>query len=132
MRVKSDDAYAGIMIEKGDAADKGYILYRTGSTNYWSVGMIGDNNFNISTTYLASDSKFFINSSGQVGIGTTSPATGYKLSVDGKIICEELRVDLSTAWPDYVFSEDYKLMSLKELDSFIEINGHLPNIPDAE
>ncbi len=69
--------------------------------------------------------------SGDVAIGSDF-ATGYKLSVDGKIICEELRVDLSTGWPDYVFGKDYKLLSLKELDSFIEINGHLPNIPAAE
>lgn len=130
-RIKSDDAYAGIMIEKGSASQNGYILYRTGSTNYWSVGMIGNNDFNISTTYSSSGSKFYINSSGQVGIGTTSPATGYRLSVDGKIICEELRVDLSTGWPDYVFGKEYKLMSLKELDSFIQTNGHLPNIPAA-
>jgi len=68
---------------------------------------------------------------GNVAIGGTF-ASGYKLSVDGKIICEELRVDLSTGWPDYVFGKDYKLMSLKELDTFIQTNGHLPNIPDAE
>jgi len=79
VRVKSDDAYAGIMIDKGNATDNAYILYRTGSTNYWSVGMIGDNNFNISTSYSSSDSKFFINSSGQVGIGTTSPARTFEV-----------------------------------------------------
>lgn len=68
---------------------------------------------------------------GNVAIGGDF-ATGYKLSVDGKIICEELRVDLAASWPDYVFANDYKLMSLKELDSFIQTNGHLPKIPAAE
>ena len=66
-RLKSDDAYAGIMIEKGDAADNGYILYRTGPTKYWYVGMIGDNNFHIRTNYSSTNTKLFINSSGQVG-----------------------------------------------------------------
>ena len=44
-----------------------------------------------------------------VGIGTTTPATGYKLSVDGRIIAEEIQILLSTAWPDYVFKKDYDL-----------------------
>ncbi|MCF6170592.1 MAG: hypothetical protein L3J66_06410 [Bacteroidales bacterium] len=70
--------------------------------------------------------------SGNVAIGGQTFATGYKLSVAGKIICEELRVDLIAGWPDYVFGKDYKLMPLKELDAFIETNGHLPNIPAAE
>jgi len=68
---------------------------------------------------------------GNVAIGGGF-ATGYKLSVDGKIICEELRVDMSDGWPDYVFEDQYKLMPLKQLDSFIQSNGHLPNVPAAE
>ena len=67
---------------------------------------------------------------GNIAIGGDF-ATGYKLSVDGNIICEKLRVDLSDGWPDYVFAADYKLMSLKELDTFIQSNGHLPNIPKS-
>ncbi|MBI9037240.1 MAG: hypothetical protein JEY97_03835 [Bacteroidales bacterium] len=67
---------------------------------------------------------------GDVAIGTTF-ASGYKLSVDGKIICEELRVDMQEDWPDYVFKKDYKLMPLDEVEEFINENGHLPNIPSA-
>ena len=54
---------------------------------------------------------------GQVGIGTYNFATGYKLNVDGKIACEELKVELSEDWPDYVFEEDYELMPLDELEA---------------
>jgi hypothetical protein len=68
---------------------------------------------------------------GRVGIWTTTPATGYALSVNGKIMCEELRVQLSGAWPDYVFSENYKLMPLQGVELFIKNNGHLPGIPSA-
>ena len=32
-------------------------------------------------------------------------------------------------WPDYVFKQDYKLISLNELESFIATNKHLPGIP---
>ena len=67
----------------------------------------------------------------QVTIGQITPAAGYKLSIDGKAICEELKVQLKGNWPDYVFKNDYQLRSISELKSFIEKNNHLPGIPAA-
>jgi hypothetical protein len=71
------------------------------------------------------------NPSAKVCIGGTQAATGYKLSVTGKIICEELKVLLTSNWPDYVFANDYQLMPLKELQNYISENSHLPGIPSA-
>lgn len=69
---------------------------------------------------------------GSVTIGTYTHATGYKLSVNGKIICTDAVVNLPLAsWPDYVFKKDYKLMPLEELEASIIENSHLPNIPSA-
>jgi hypothetical protein len=34
-------------------------------------------------------------------------------------------------WPDYVFHEDYKLLSLNEVEQYITENHHLPNVPSA-
>ena len=67
-----------------------------------------------------------ITESGNVAIGTTDVASGYTLSVDGKVICEELRVELSGSWPDYVFGNKYNIISLIELERYIENNHHLP------
>jgi hypothetical protein len=90
----------------------------------------GDDLLNItgsaSTAVLVSD--FASNS---VGIGTFNTAAGYKLSVNGKIISEELRIQDSGAWPDYVFGEDYELMPLDLLENRIKAEKHLPNIPSA-
>lgn len=66
-----------------------------------------------------------------VTIGTLTVADGYMLSVDGKVIAEEMRVQLSSAWPDYVFKEDYNLLPLDDLESAIQHQGHLPGIPPA-
>jgi predicted nuclease with TOPRIM domain len=35
-------------------------------------------------------------------------------------------------WADYVFEEDYCLKSLEEVEDFISINKHLPDIPSAD
>ncbi len=67
---------------------------------------------------------------GDVAIGSEF-ASGYKLSVDGKVICEELRVNLLADWPDYVFSNDYNLMPILDVETYINEKGHLPNIPAA-
>ncbi len=67
---------------------------------------------------------------GKVGIGTTSP--DYELTVKGKIHAEEVKIDLSVPAPDYVFKKEYKLLSLEEVQAYINKNGHLPNIPSAE
>jgi hypothetical protein len=66
---------------------------------------------------------------GKVGIGTTSP--DYELTVKGKIHAEEVKVDLSVPAPDYVFTPEYDLKSLKEVQDHIDNHGHLPNIPSA-
>ena len=69
-----------------------------------------------------------------VGIGTdlSSNPNEYKLAVNGSIGAKEVVVETSsTTWPDYVFSEDYPLMTLSELDLFLKNNNHLPEIPTA-
>jgi trimeric autotransporter adhesin len=75
-----------------------------------------------------------LDATGQVAIGGVIPAaSAYKLTVTGKIICEELKVKLvSSGWPDYVFDKKYKLPTLSYVEKFIAKNNHLPNIPSAK
>jgi hypothetical protein len=71
---------------------------------------------------------------GKVGVGVQfaqNLPTGYMLAVDGKIIGEEMRIQNSNNWPDYVFAEEYPLMPLDELKETIARQKHLPNIPPA-
>lgn len=58
----------------------------------------------------------------------------YQLIVKNGIKTEKVRVELASVnnWADYVFNDDYNLMPLDELDNFIKINKHLPNIPTAD
>ncbi|MDR2836702.1 MAG: hypothetical protein LBV69_11035 [Bacteroidales bacterium] len=71
---------------------------------------------------------------GSVGIGiasTTFGGTTYKLAVKGTIISDEITVVNTTSWPDYVFEENYKKMSLSDVENFIKANKHLPEVPSA-
>ena len=86
----------------------------SGGTTNWAGYFAGD-------AYISSDLR----------IGTKTQATGYSLSVNGKIACEEVLVKDDSNWPDYVFGKDYDLMSLKQLEKSIEKNNHLPGLPAA-
>jgi len=59
------------------------------------------------------------------------PQDNYKLMVKGKMLVEEVKVRLAANWPDYVFAPDYKLAPLAEIESFIQENQHLPQVPSA-
>lgn len=69
---------------------------------------------------------------GVVSINTTYVPSGYHLAVQGKIIAEEVKVELFGSWPDFVFEPDYNLPSISEMESFIEENGHLQDVPSAQ
>ena len=87
--------------------------------------------------YYESGPVVLANGGGNVGIGVLGPTR--KLEVGGDAIVygdiESEKVKVSTtpgSFPDYVFKPEYKLRSLNELESFIQTNGHLPNVPKAE
>ena len=67
---------------------------------------------------------------GELGIGV-SDTRGFKLAVKGKILAEELKIRTFANWPDYVFEDDYELLSLAELKTSIKETGHLPGLPSA-
>ena len=73
--------------------------------------------------------KIHIKSDGNVGIGTTVPDC--RLTVNGKIHAEEVKVGLNVPGPDYVFEHDYELRSLEQTERFVRENKHLPEIPSA-
>ena len=76
---------------------------------------------------------------GNVGIGSNNPDS--KLTVKGKIHCEEVKVDLSVP-ADYVFEKyytgkselnsDYVMPTLEEVAAYTKENNHLPEMPSAQ
>lgn len=90
-------------------------LYMNGTANNYLNGntLIGTTTNNGSKLQVSGSATI----SGNVGIGISSPAE--KLSVNGKIRAQEIKVETS-GWPDYVFESDYKLPDLKETEQFIK------------
>jgi trimeric autotransporter adhesin len=69
-----------------------------------------------------------------IGKGINFLPEGYSLYVKKGILAERVRVAVANSdkWADYVFSANYRLMPLKEVETFIKANNHLPNVLSAE
>jgi len=74
------------------------------------------------------NATFIVRGDGNVGIGVPNPTV--KLDVAGIIRAHEVKVCINQGC-DYVFEEDYNLMSLTDLSSFIKTNKHLPEVAPA-
>jgi hypothetical protein len=97
--------------------------------NFWKPA--GSNNFG--NYYM------FLTDTGKVSIGLDPNVAGtyngdFKLYVAKGIMTEKVKVTLrsSSDWSDYVFEDDYNLLSLDNVEKHIKENGHLPNVPSAE
>lgn len=82
------------------------------------------------------DGKITISDPGvTLNTGGALPSS-FRLFVQDGIITEKLKVapkaSADWAWPDYVFSKSYKLNSLDSVETFINKNSHLPDVPSAK
>lgn len=113
---------------KTSGADKGFVQL---SGDNLRMGTYSSNINGKFIVRVGGSDRMIIDNAGNVSIGTSQVASGYKVNIGGKIMCEELKVQLRASWPDYVFSPNYRLNDLYELEKFIQSNNHLPNIPAA-
>jgi hypothetical protein len=84
---------------------------------------------------VTADYQFSINSkmamrvrSNKVEMGSDAIPTA--LNVYGIVNAREVKVSLDN-WSDYVFEPGYNLRKLSDVEDFILIHGHLPDIPSA-
>jgi hypothetical protein len=87
--------------------------------------------FTINTGNLLVQDKNAIVANGRLLINTSEIIGDHKVLINGSAIATEFWVKSFLNWPDYVFSPSYQLMSLSEIEAFLKIHGHLPNMPSA-
>ncbi|KXX66703.1 hypothetical protein [Flammeovirga sp. SJP92] len=109
--------------------------------NPYGTGWYGfTERYNAGLSFYTSNDNSLIESmtikhNGNIGIGTnlSSNPNNYKLAVNGTIGAKAIKVEVTTnTWSDFVFNDGYKLKSLKEVEEFIKLNNHLPDIPKAD
>ncbi|MEM6265545.1 MAG: hypothetical protein AAGI38_23790 [Bacteroidota bacterium] len=66
---------------------------------------------------------------GATTTGVADP-NDYSLFVEKGIATGKVKVDAALA--DYVFEEEYEFQTIEELDTFIQVNHHLPGVISAE
>lgn len=86
--------------------------------------MVGFSNDTINTT-----GKLIANT---IAINTHNVPSGYSLAINGAVIATDIYVELYGSWPDYVFDKNYTHRTLEELETYINSNHHLPNMPSVK
>lgn len=92
-------------------------------------GRVGVNTDN-PTAQFTVNGKTLIGDPAAVNINTT---TTYSLYAQHGVLTSKVRVAVvnSSNWADYVFEKDYRLRPLNEVEQFIAVNKHLPEVPSA-
>jgi hypothetical protein len=98
-----------------------HIGFRDGDSNLYFVNSYTDGS-------IDNAASFVLSKDGSVGIGTTN-TFGYKLAVNGTIGAKEVIVETTSGWSDFVFADNYQLKDLTEVETFINENKHLPDVP---
>lgn len=134
---------AGILLEASGTGKSAGIFFTKSAVN---IGTL-DKDQPIAFFTAGTDLKMKITPEGNVGIGVASPQ--YKLQVagtakfdnqvvidagglyvNGEVKAKKFHASISP-FPDFVFEPSYKLLSINEVESFINENGHLPGVPNA-
>lgn len=141
--------HATFQINSNTGSDNGSSIELTGknSDNKGRIGFIcnddNDDHDGIGFDFLKyigsstwkSNMRIYKNGKVVIGAETITMPSDYKLYVEKGILTEKLKVALSsdpTNWSDFVFNDDYKLKSLGEVESYINTNKHLPDVPSAK
>jgi len=83
------------------------------------------------TTVSLTDADIYARRVVEIGaIDPNADPAGGMMRVNGKIYCKEIEVKIDPAfWWDDVFAPSYKLRTFEELQAYIALNGHLPDVP---
>ena len=121
---------APVSVVVGASAVGSWALSGNGGTNP-ATQFIGTTDAQALIFKTNNTGQLSIGADGKVKIGSfASPPPDAKLAVDGFIYARKLTVT-TNSWADYVFAPSYKLLPLKDVESYIQKNRHLPGVVSA-
>lgn len=100
----------------------------------YGVYIAGYNNVNANwiTTrrvYIGNSNLFVADfQTANIGIGTNIVPSNYILGINGNVIANSITVKIYPR-ADFVFKKNYRLPPLIEVETFIDQNHHLPDLP---
>ena len=122
---------SGIFFREGFSQSNKYNLsilaYNHNGSSADGLSVNGFDGISFSTGAGIRNERMRIKQNGNVGIGTIETGS-HKLAVEGSIGAREIKVE-ATGWSDFVFENEYKLPTLKEVENHIKEKGHLKDIP---
>ena len=116
---------AGIFLENKDMENSNSFIRLKDEDHVIKV----DNDGELTLSSLSGTNLGSLVLNGRVGINITNESDTYVLAVNGGVLTDEVFIKKVEEWFDHVFAKDYKLMSLHDLHSYINTNGHLPEVP---
>jgi hypothetical protein len=141
---QADRAQAGIYTTSSNTGIKMYFGtsddYATGAKTRMTLDEYG----NVGIGKITPDANAKLDvagniySSGKVRIGdftlpgSVLPGSDYSLAVNGSALFTKAVVKLNVNWPDYVFSKNYELPTLANVERYITENSHLPGVASAQ
>lgn len=130
------DVNGAIALRPSSDLGQGKITLHTNNWLYMMGGAYGaviSDDSGINTVRVADGSNGYF--SVETGDGTERlriSALGNAI-FQGNIESKKVKVTQTPGnWPDYVFSPNFKLRTLNELEQFIQKNQHLPEVPSAK
>jgi len=91
----------------------------------WLGNLLPVKNFSVKGNGEVNTKDLFVN--GVFRVTNGSSTNQFSVDNTGKVRAREILVDENVI-PDYVFKDDYKLMSLKDVEQFVTKYHHLPNV----
>lgn len=130
---KADSGDVMAQIQSDVNGGNALLRFNRGGATPWDIGY-ENTDFKFVFRSAPNIDAMTIKSNGNVGIGTTSASDKLEVSGGNIRVTGGGFIDDGTTLtaPDYVFEEDYTLMSLEELHSYILREKRLPNMPGAE
>ncbi len=117
----------------------------------WNLALENKTNGGFFIGQSGNKDYLFIGDNKNIGIGTFTPSArldvngtlkaarfelannNFEVHSTGYVYARELIIQASGdfEFPDYVFAPDYKLRPLADVEQFIKLNSHLPEVPSA-